>query len=96
MRRRENRQRNKGAPELAARFRNAIQAAAKWANRSRNDAASAAILAQYTPIDKAVMAKMTRTRFAERLRPASAQPWIDAYAEFGVIPTSFRAIDLVK
>jgi hypothetical protein len=42
------------------------------------------------------MAKMTRTRFAERLRPASAQPWIDAYAEFGVIPTSFRAIDLVK
>jgi len=83
-------------PELAARFRNAIQAAAKWANRSRSDAASAAILAQYTPIDKAVMAKMTRTRFAERLRPASAQPWIDVYAEFGVIPTSFRAIDLVK
>jgi NitT/TauT family transport system substrate-binding protein len=83
-------------PELAARFRNAIQAAAKWANRSRNDAARAAILAQYTPIDKAVMAKMTRTRFAERLRPASAQPWIDVYAEFGVIPTSFRAIDLVK
>jgi hypothetical protein len=42
------------------------------------------------------MAKMTRTRFAPRLRPALAQPWIDAYAEFGVIPASFRAIDLVK
>ena len=39
---------------------------------------------------------MTRTRFAERLRPVQAQPWIDAYAEFGVIPQSFRAIDLVK
>jgi NitT/TauT family transport system substrate-binding protein len=83
-------------PTLAARFRNAIQAAAVWANQPRNDRASAAILAGYVPIDKAVMAKMTRTRFAERLRPALAQPWIDAYAEFGVIPASFRAIDLVK
>jgi len=25
-----------------------------------------------------------------------AQPWIDAFAEFGVIPATFRAIDLVK
>jgi NitT/TauT family transport system substrate-binding protein len=83
-------------PTLAARFRNAIQAAAVWANQPRNDRASAAILARYVPIDKAVMAKMTRTRFSERLRPALAQPWIDAFAEFGVIPASFRAIDLVK
>jgi hypothetical protein len=81
---------------LAARFRNAIQAAAVWANQKRNDRASGAILARYTPIDKAVLAKMTRTRFAERLRPASAQPWIDVYAEFGLIPASFRAIDLVR
>ncbi len=28
--------------------------------------------------------------------PGSAQPWIDAYAELGFIPASFRAIDLVK
>ena len=83
-------------PTLAARFRNAIQAAAVWANRPQNDAASAAILARYAPIDKKVTAAMTRTRFAERLRPAQAQPWIDAYAEFGVIPASFRAIDLVR
>lgn len=81
---------------LAARFRNAMQAAAVWANQKRNDRASAEILARYTPIDKAVLAKMTRTRFAERLRPASSQPWIDVYAEFGVIPASFRAIDLVR
>jgi len=83
-------------PVLAARFRNAIQAAAVWANRPENDAASAAILRKYVPIDAKVAAKMTRTRFATRLRPASAQSWIDAFAEFGFIPGSFRAIDLVK
>lgn len=81
---------------LAARFRNAIQAAAVWANRERNDAASGAIVARYVPIESAVIARMTRARFSTRLRPALAQPWIDAYAEFGVIPASFRAIDLVK
>jgi len=83
-------------PELAARFRNAIQAAAVWANQKENDRASGAILARYAPIDAAVIKKMTRTRFAERLRPALAQPWIDVFAEFGVIPASFSAIDLVK
>ena len=83
-------------PVLAARFRNAIQAAAVWANKKRNDAASAAILEKYVPIDKAVLEKMTRTRFSERLRPALAQAWIDAFAEFGAIPASFQAIDLVK
>lgn len=83
-------------PALAARFRNAIQAAALWANQERNDPASGAILARYAPIDSAVIAKMTRTRFAERLRPQLAQPWIDVFAEFGVIPASFPAIDLVK
>jgi NitT/TauT family transport system substrate-binding protein len=83
-------------PKLAARFRNAIQAASLWANQERNEAASGAILATYVPIDRAVIRKMTRVTFATRLRPALAQPWIDAFAEFGVIPASFSAIDLVK
>ena len=83
-------------PELAARFRNAIQAAAVWANQKRNHAASGAILARYAPIDAAVIRKMTRTSFAPRLRPRLAQPWIDVFAEFGVIPASFSANDLVK
>lgn len=83
-------------PAVAARFRNAIQAASVWANRRRNARASGAILARYVPIDAAVIRKMTRVRFATRLRPAMAQPWIDAFAEFGAIPESFRAIDLVK
>ncbi len=29
--------------------------------------------------------EMTRTSDAKRLRPARAQPWIDAYAAFGVL-----------
>jgi NitT/TauT family transport system substrate-binding protein len=83
-------------PNLAARFRNAVQAAAVWANRRTNAPASGRILAQYAPIDAAVIGKMTRTSFSQRLRTGLAQPWVDAFAEFGVIPTSFRAIDLVK
>lgn len=83
-------------PALAARFRNAIQAAAVWANKKKNQPASGAILAKYAPLDAAVLARMTRTTYATRLRPRSAQPWIDVYAEFGVIPASFSALDLVK
>jgi len=83
-------------PILAARFRNAVQAAAVWANRKANQPASGKILARYAPIDEAVIAKMTRTSFSQRLRTGLAQPWVDVFAEFGVIPTSFRAIDLVK
>jgi NitT/TauT family transport system substrate-binding protein len=83
-------------PVLAARFRNAIQAAGLWANQKRNQPASAAIVAEHTGIDAAVTRKTTRTTYSTRLRPVQAQPWIDVYAEFGVIPKSFKAIDLVK
>ena len=44
----------------------------------------------------AQLAKLTRTRFATRLRPELEQPWSDVYADFGVIPSSFPAIDLTK
>lgn len=83
-------------PNLVARFRNAIQNAAVWANQEKNDAASAKILKKYVPIDAKVAATMMRTSFATRLRPSLAQPWLDAFAEFGVIPQGFKAIDLVK
>jgi NitT/TauT family transport system substrate-binding protein len=82
--------------DLAARFRRAIQAAAAWANQEENERASGAILAKYSELDPALIAKATRTRFATRLRPELAQPWIDVYAEFGRIPSSFPAIDLTK
>lgn len=81
---------------LIARFRNAVQKAAVWADQPKNDAASAKILARYVPIDAKVLQKMDRTRFGTRLRPSLAQPWLDVFAEFGVIPPGFKAIDLVK
>jgi ABC-type nitrate/sulfonate/bicarbonate transport system substrate-binding protein len=83
-------------PKLASRFRNAIQAAAVWANQEKNERASGAILAKYSELDPALIAKVTRTRFATQLSPELAQSWIDLYAEFGVIPSSFPANDLVK
>ena len=81
---------------LAARFRNAIQAAAEWANEKENERASGAILAKYSELDPALIAKVTRTRFATRLSPELAQPWIDLYAEFGVIRSPFPASDLAR
>jgi hypothetical protein len=67
-----------------------------WANQEENERASGAILAKYSELDRVLIAKVTRTRFATRLRPELAQPWIDVCAEFGVIPSSFAAIDLTK
>ena len=82
---------------LSARFRNAVQNAAVWANQDKNDAARAKILAKYVVgIDAKVLAKMEWSSFGTRLRPSLAQPWLDAFAEFGVIPAGFKAIDLVK
>ena len=83
-------------PELAARFRNAVQAAAVWGNQKRNQETSGRILARYAPVDAKVLAKMTRFAYATRLRPRSGQPWIDLYAEYKLIPESFSATDLVK
>ena len=73
-------------PVVAARFRNGIGDAARWANDTRHDAASGRILAKYASLDPKLIAKMKRTRFADRFRTSVAQPWIDAFAEFGVDP----------
>jgi NitT/TauT family transport system substrate-binding protein len=81
---------------VAARFRNAIQAAAVWADQPKNDEASGRILGKYLDIEPAVLKKAARSRFATRLRPSSAQPWLDLYAKYGLIPASFKAGDLVK
>ena len=82
--------------DLAARFRNAVQAAAVWANQKRNQAASGRILAKYAPLPKAVLAKMTRTTYATRLRPCTAQPWIEVWIEYDLLREGVSACDLVK
>jgi NitT/TauT family transport system substrate-binding protein len=81
---------------LVARFRNAVQAAAVWANQKRNQATSGRILARYAEVTPAVLAKMARFSYATRLRPVMGQPWLDLYAEYDLIPDSFKASDLVR
>ncbi len=81
---------------LAARFRNAVQSAAVWANQKKNDQASGRILAKYAPFDPKLIAKMQRSTFGTRLRVSLAKPWLDVYSEYGVIPASFKPGDLLK
>jgi NitT/TauT family transport system substrate-binding protein len=81
---------------LVARFRNAIQNASVWANLDKNDPISGKILAKYAPIDAKVIAKMARTTFGTRLRVSLAQQWLVVFAKYGVIPTSFKPVDLVR
>jgi NitT/TauT family transport system substrate-binding protein len=81
---------------VRARFRNAIQNAAVWANQDKNDPMSGKIVAKYAPIDAKVIAKMARSTFGTRLRVSLAREWLTVFAKYGVIPGSFRPIDLVK
>ena len=81
---------------VRARFRNAIQSAAVWANQDKNDPVSGKILAKYAPIDAAVISKMARTTFGTRLRVSLAKEWLPIFAEYGVIPSSFKPVDLVR
>ncbi len=83
-------------PDTVARFRNAIQRAAVWANDDANDEVSGKILARYAPLDANVIARMSRTTFGTRLRVSLAQPWLPVFARYGVIPESFRPIDYVR
>ncbi|MGH3084890.1 MAG: ABC transporter substrate-binding protein [Gaiellaceae bacterium] len=84
-------------PNVVARFRNAIQKASLWANDNKNDQTSVRILAKYVPgIDARVRERMTRTTFGTRLRVSLAAPWLPVFAKYGVIPASFKPIDLVK
>ena len=81
---------------IRARFRVAIQNASVWANNDKNDPISGKILAKYAPIDAAVIEKMARTTFGVRLRVSLAKEWLPVFANYGVIPSSFKPSDLVK
>lgn len=81
---------------LAARFRSAIQEAAIWANRKSSRTAIDAILGRRTELPPNVIRSMKHSQFATRLRLVQAQPWIDVYKEFGLIPQTFTAPDLLK
>jgi NitT/TauT family transport system substrate-binding protein len=83
-------------PNLAARFRNAVQNAAVWANQGKNDPISGKILAKYVPIDAETIRKMRRATFGTRFRVSLAKPWLDVLKKRGLIPASFKPGDLLK
>jgi NitT/TauT family transport system substrate-binding protein len=80
-------------PDVVSRFAVAIRETAAWANK--NPVKSGEILAKYTKIDPAVIASMTRARFAEQLTPALMQPLIDVSAKYNGF-ASFPAQELLS
>jgi NitT/TauT family transport system substrate-binding protein len=82
-------------PATARKFITAMRTAANWGNLPQNMAASGAILGKYTKISPDTIAKMQRAQFATRLDPAMLQPVIDVSAQFGVIPKTFPAAEII-
>ena len=80
-------------PDLVKNFQQAIRETAAWANANRP--ATAIILAKEAKIDLAVVQKMNRAGYAERLDPAQIQPVIDVTAKYGSLPASFPAADVI-
>jgi NitT/TauT family transport system substrate-binding protein len=78
--------------DVAHKFAAAVFQAQAWANR--NIEASGKMLADITKLDPAVIARMTRTTFAERFEPGLIQPLIELAARYKLIPASFPATQL--
>jgi NitT/TauT family transport system substrate-binding protein len=82
--------------DVVSRFRRAIQEAAVWANKKANQKASRLILARNAGIPRTRLGNMTRTPYATRFRLKMAQPWIDLYQDYKLIPDSYTVQDLIK
>ncbi|MGA2395808.1 MAG: ABC transporter substrate-binding protein [Candidatus Lustribacter sp.] len=79
-------------PSLVSGFVAAMRETAAWANA--NPKQSGAILTNYLKLDPAVVASMTRVRYANQLVPALMQPLVDVTARYGGFPT-FPARELM-
>ncbi len=79
-------------PDVAARFAGAIYQTGAWANR--NHGASAPILAKYSKLPLASIARMYRGTFAESTNVALAQPVVEAGATYRLVGKTFRAAEL--
>jgi NitT/TauT family transport system substrate-binding protein len=80
-------------PEPVRRFQSAIYAAQKWANGHHSE--SAAILAKYSKMDLDLARRMNRATFAETLRVADIQTFLDFGAKHGLIARAVSAAGLV-
>jgi NitT/TauT family transport system substrate-binding protein len=79
-------------PDAAGRLQSVIRTTAAWANR--NQAATAAILAEHTRIAPDLLSTMRRVTYAEERSFDVIQPVIDVMAKYGFLAQPFRAVDL--
>jgi len=79
--------------DAVAKFASAVLEAQAWANR--HPAESGKMLSELTKLDPAVVARMTRTTFAERVDPSLIQPLIDLAAHNKLLASPFPASELV-
>ena len=80
-------------PELVRRFQSALYAAQKWANGHHNE--SADILAKYSKMDVDLVRRMNRTTYAEGLRVADIQTFLDFGTKYGLLAKPVSAAALV-
>jgi ABC-type nitrate/sulfonate/bicarbonate transport system substrate-binding protein len=73
-------------------FATVMSDTAAWANK--NTAQTADILLKVAKIDPAILARMTRSRYAEQLEPALMQPIVDVSAKYDGFKT-FPARELI-
>jgi NitT/TauT family transport system substrate-binding protein len=84
----------KANPEVIARFADAINEAAHWANQPKNYAQSAQIIGRYAMAP--VLPDSTRVVYAEQVRAADIQPVLDVLLAYGFLKTPMRANELVS
>ena len=80
-------------PEHVRRFARAIYDAQKWANAHQD--LSAEILTKYSKLDISLTRSMTRAHYAEQLRAADIQPFLDISVKYGGLSAPVSANDLI-
>jgi NitT/TauT family transport system substrate-binding protein len=84
----------KANPDVVTRFADAINAAAHWANQTKNHAQSAQIIGRYAMAP--VLPDSTRVVYAEQIRLADIQPVLDVLLTYGFLKTPMRASELIS
>lgn len=80
-------------PEHVARYQRAIYAAQHWANTHKPE--SAVIVSKYAKLDLALVRSMTRCVWAEQLRPADIQAYLDVAVKYGGLPRPVSATSFI-
>lgn len=80
-------------PDVAKKFARVIYQTARWANS--HQAQSGAILAEYAKIDPAVLAKMARVVYADRIDIADIQPVLDLSFKYHAIAQPVSAVAMI-